>query len=182
MDRKTLKEEKAHELQEINAPPLLTPNMAMFLALVTVGTALGYMFLSSKIRNISNVKIPGMNASYPSNWFSKGTTSTKGPRQNTGGDKVNEKDPFEDYQRKVKEDLDELQRLVMKQYENDLKELGLNDKQFQMSEVKKAYRDLVKQYHPDLIPQGDPRKDTYKHRFQSISNSYQRLSKALEKS
>jgi len=49
------------------------------------------------------------------------------------------------------------------------------------SDIKKAYRKLAKEYHPDRIDASDPKKDEYAEKFKQVSEAFEILSNAEEK-
>jgi hypothetical protein len=165
--------------------PPSTTNRTPFaygMAILILGTALGYMFLGGRIMSVANLKMPRTDfvkntteqaSAYAKAGASNGTSSTGSSagsaRSSSSYSQANQQSSSQsDPYTKLMNDLILLRTAHMRN-------LGLSQNDFNEKAIKTAYRDMVMKYHPDRLASNDPKKDSYNKKFQSINHSYKIL-------
>lgn len=158
--------------------------LAYLIAIVTLGTAFGNMFLAGKIRSVMKVRMPKASWGEQSN-TSGGTSQPSGAAnpQDRGEHKT-----YEEYMQNLREKLQRANQQRQRQHiealvEQDLKNLNLSFAKFNEADIKKAYASLVRLHHPDVLPKdlSKAAMENHKIKFNQITNSYHVLLDRLKR-
>lgn len=132
--------------------------MGYVIAGITIGAAIGNMFMAGKIRNVMKMQVPNPNA-----WRSETRYTYSKPNAA----------PREEF---VKDSVRGFVYAIPPNVVADLHILQLPTKVVSESEIKEAYRKAVMKYHPDRIQTEDAKlKELYEAKFKQASTSYQSL-------
>lgn len=132
--------------------------MGYVIAGITIGAAIGNMFMAGKIRNVMKMQVPNPNA-----WRTE--TRYKYTKSKS--------EPKEEF---VRDTVHGSIYAVPPHIVADLQTLQLPKKVVSELEIKEAYRKAVMKYHPDRIQSEDVKlKELYETKFKQAASSYQSL-------
>ena len=132
--------------------------MGYVIAGITIGAAIGNMFMAGKIRNLMKMQVPNPNA-----WRTETRYKYTKPKAASAEENVKDSVRGRIY-------------FMPPHIVADLHTLQLPQKVVSESEIKDAYRKAVMKYHPDRIQSEDAKlKELYETKFKEASTSYQSL-------
>ncbi len=132
--------------------------MGYVIAGITIGAAIGNMFMAGRIRNVMKMQVPNPNA-----WRTETRYRYTKPKAA----------PEEEFvTNSVRAHIYSIPPHIV----DDLHTLQLPKKVVSEPEIKDAYRKAVMKYHPDRIQSEDEKlKELYETKFKQASASYQSL-------
>jgi hypothetical protein len=164
------------------SPTNRTP-FAYGMAILILGTALGYMFLGGRIMSVANLKMPRADfvkktSEQASGYAKAGATSGSSSSSGSSAGSARSSSSYSQANQQSSSQSDPYTKLM-----NDLillrtahmRNLGLSQNDFNEKAIKNAYRELVMKYHPDRLASNDPNKAAYNKKFQSVNHSYKVL-------
>jgi hypothetical protein len=149
-------------------------NIGYLIAGITLGAAIGNMFLAGKIKNVMNIKVPRNN-------YYKNNTSKSNEHKNMNNEQGSIKPPKIEETRRLSQ-LDFPSYMI-----KDLKNLEIDSNNIKYSavdvdnQIKQAYRTLAMKYHPDRLSRDDHMIEINTMKFREITDSYNSLNKFIRK-
>lgn len=159
--------------------------LAYLIAIVTLGTAFGNMFLAGKLRSVMKIRMP--KATWGQQPHSSGAKSSN-PTSSVNPQDFADRKAYDEHMRNLREKMQRAYQQQQRQHieelvEQDLKNLNLSYANFNEVDIKKAYAGLVRLHHPDVLPKDLSKvaKENHVTKFNQITQSYHTLLNRLKR-
>jgi len=149
--------------------------LAYLIAIVTLGTAFGNMFLAGKLRSVMKIRMP------KASWEQHSNSGASNPASANPQSHADRK-AYDEYMQNLREKMQRAYQQQQRQQvealvEQDLKNLNLSFINFNEADIKKAYSALARLHHPDVLPKdlSSVAKENHVRKFNQITESYHAL-------